>query len=309
MIITVSLNPAIDRTLYVSGLTVGGLNRVSESRDDPGGKGINVSKMLGLFDVENIAFGIIAGSSGEQLLRDCTALGLHTSFLRVSGETRTNIKLIDRLTSVTTEINGKGPELTAEDLENAFCRISSLTGSGDTVVFTGSLPAGAPSGLYRDWALRLNHTGVRIILDASGQALRDAAGAGIYAAKPNREELETLTGRPVSNIGDIIDAGRLLLQTGIRKLIVSLGAEGAVFFLDGKIIFAPPLSVPVRSTVGAGDSMVAALLYAESAGMSAEDTVRTTVAAASAAIMCRGTEVPSMDTVISLLPLVKPKQL
>lgn len=306
MIITVSLNPAIDKTVYVNQFIPGGLNRVSETREDPGGKGINVSKILSLFGIENIAFGVIAGSNGEKLAESCRAIGLTTAFIRVPGETRTNLKVVDSSSSLTTEINEPGPALSEEDLEMIFEKLFSLVKENDTVVFTGSLPKGAGEDLYYTWSEKLyDQKHAKIILDASGRPLIKGIDAPIYAVKPNLTELEQLTGHSLHNMEEILSAGELLHRKGVKKTIVSLGSDGAVFILNGNKYFAEALQVPVKSTVGAGDSMVAALLSCEEKGAGEEESIRTMMAAASAAVMCAGTDIPPLRSILSLSGSVK----
>lgn len=309
MIITVSLNPAIDRTIYVKEFRTGTLNRVTESRDDPGGKGINVSKLLSVFGIPNIAFAVVGGENGKKLERECLSAGMQMSVVPVDGETRINTKVIDMSSSVTTEINERGPVLDRETSEHIFQKLNEEIGNGDTVVFTGSLPKGAPADLYGKWTEKLREKKVKVILDASGEALAEGLQTGVYAVKPNREELEQLTDCALNRTEDIVSAAEKLSEKGISRIIVSLGSEGAVFVFDGKKYFAPALKVNVKSTVGAGDSMVAALLACEETGKSVEETIRYIMASASAAVMCKGSDTPSRDTVASLLDSVEIRSL
>lgn len=305
MVYTITLNPAIDHTVYVDRLVIGGLNRTGRFTYNAGGKGINVSKMLNVFHTENKAVTVIAGKNGEAFKERCYEAGLDTICWAADGETRENTKIVDLEHSVTTELNEPGPAVTEELLDQILNDLLSRALPGDIVVLTGSLPKGVSPETYGKWAAALAEKNVKVFLDASGEALRLGLQAGVYAAKPNRLELEQLLNKSISSEEEIISAGQKLLSQNLKKVIVSLGEKGAYYFEEGYTYYIPPMDVPVLSTVGAGDSMVAALIYADLTHKTAEETAKLVVAAASACISSDSSDAVSMQRINILCDQVK----
>lgn len=304
MIYTVTLNPALDKTVVVPNLTLDSVNRVSALRTDPGGKGINVSKVLLAMGGESVAVALLAGQCGRQVADACAALGLTCEFTFTAGETRTNLKIVDPATHTNTDINETGIQAETAILDKMLDELLGRLVPGDIVVLSGSLPQGAPPTLYRSWTQACRSTGARIFLDGDGPSLRHALEAEPYLVKPNRQELACLVGRGLENIKETAEAGRSLLKGGIKKVVVSLGAEGALFLTPEASLWAHGLQVEVGSTVGAGDAMVAALALSEEQGLSMEDTIRLAVAASAAAVMCNGTQAAERESVLALMPRV-----
>ena len=301
MVYTVTLNPAIDHTVYIDEFKIGGLNRIEHCIYDVGGKGINVSKALNAFGIENKAITIIGGKNGDILKSKCSELGLTLLCWDNKGETRINTKIVDASSLVTTELNESGPTVSQEILDNIIESLVSSTKEKDIVVLTGSLPKDVSPYIYSEWSDRLAGKGIKVFLDASGEALQHGLKSNVYAVKPNLVELEQFYNEKFNNTEDIINAGKKLLSGNTRKVVVSLGKEGAFYFEEGSAFYLAPIDVPVNSTVGAGDAMIAALIYAEIMNKTPEQTAKLAVAAASASVMCQGTETPSLDVIKELL--------
>lgn len=305
MVYTITLNPAIDHTVYVDRLVIGGLNRTGRFTYNAGGKGINVSRTLNIFGVENKAVTVIAGKNGEALKERCREAGLDTLCWAADGETRENTKIVDLEKSVTTELNEPGPAVTEELLDKILQDLISRARPGDLVVLTGSLPKGVSPKMYGEWADALAKKNVKVFLDASGEALRLGLESCIYAAKPNHTELEQLLNKSIANDEEIVSAGKELLSQNLKKVIISLGGKGAYYFEKEKTFYIAPMDVPVLSTVGAGDSMVAALIYSDLNKKSAAETAKLVVAAASASIMSASPEAVTMQLIHTLYDQVK----
>lgn len=305
MIYTITLNPALDKTVEIPGMALDTVNRVTSMRTDPGGKGINVSKVIAKLGGESCAVGILGGESGRTLLAALEREGLRTHFRFVEGQTRTNLKIIDRALHTNTDINEPGLTVSPADLDALLRDLLGMVREGDIVVLAGSLPQGAPQDTYRVWTAACREKGARVCLDADGVLLAEGLKAAPYLIKPNEDELSRLVGHRLTDTDELIAEGRLLLKGGVTRVVISLGERGALYLRGNEVLYAEGLSVPVGSTVGAGDSVVAALAYADSLDMSDEDAVRLSTATGAANVMCSGTQPAEWEAVEKLLPQVK----
>lgn len=305
MIYTVTLNPALDKTVEIPGMALDTVNRITSMRTDPGGKGINVSKVIAKLGGESCAVGILGGESGRTLLAALEREGLRTHFRFVEGQTRTNLKIIDRALHTNTDINEPGLTVSPADLDALLRDLLGMVREGDIVVLAGSLPQGAPQDTYRVWTAACREKGARVCLDADGVLLAEGLKAAPYLIKPNEDELSRLIGHRLTDTDELIAEGQRLLKGGVTRVVISLGEHGALYLRGNEVLYAEGLSVPVGSTVGAGDSVVAALAYADSLGMSDEDAVRLSTATGAANVMCSGTQPAEREAVEKLLPQVK----
>lgn len=305
MIYTVTLNPALDKTVEIPGMALDTVNRITEMRTDPGGKGINVSKVIAKLGGESCAVGILGGGSGKMPEKLLENENFTTQFRFVEGQTRTNLKIIDREGHTNTDINEPGLTVTAAELDALLRELLAELRPGDIVVLAGSLPKGAPQDTYRSWTAACKKAGARVFLDADGALLAEGLKAAPYLIKPNDDELSRLAGKKLETLEELTAEGRRLLERGIERVVISLGGRGALYLRKGSTIYAEGLKVPVGSTVGAGDSVVAALAYAEAQGLSEEEAVRLSTAAGAANVMCSGTQAAEREAVEALLPKVR----
>jgi 1-phosphofructokinase len=273
------LNPAIDKTVYVDKLEFGELNRIKSVRLDPGGKGINVSKALSTYGIEQKATGILAGMNGRVLLSLLERYDFKSDFLVVEGETRTNLKIHDSNTNLITELNEIGPFIQTDNVNMIKKHIKHHLNNCELMILSGSFPTGIPSDFYATCIEMASSMNVRTILDADGEALKLGCSAFPFAIKPNLKELECLSGKALKNYSEILDEINLLQKTGIELILVSLGKDGSILSYKNKTFHALTPSVKVKSTVGAGDSMVAALAYCILNDFDAEKTAKITCAA------------------------------
>lgn len=308
-VVTVTLNPAIDKTVVIEKLNVGGLNRVQSVRMDPGGKGINVAKVLNQFGVHVTATGLIAGTQGLNLLHYLALEKIAANFLTISGETRTNLKIIDSSSNRTTEINEAGFLVGDTEINRFKAQLSVLLDEAAYLVLSGSLPPGVGSGIYRELVEIAKGKGVKTILDADDAALFEGIQAAPFAIKPNIHELGNLTGRELADDQDVICAARKILEKGIEIIIVSMGAQGAII-MDKKTTYRVWTdSIVPKSTVGAGDSMVAVLAYSLLSQFSLEETAQWVTAAGTVTASKSGTQVCSLAEVRQFLNKVKIKRM
>lgn len=271
MIVTVTLNPSLDRAMEVGRLERGEVIRATAARLDPGGKGVNVSRALLANGVPSVAVLPCGGDEGGQLVRLLEAEGVEVLAVPISGRTRSNVTLAEPDGTVT-KVNEPGPALLRVEFDEITGRVLARAGSADWVVLCGSVPPGMPADTYARLCRRLRTAGIRVAVDTSGPALREAAVAGATLVKPNRDELAEVVGAApaeLAGLADVVAAARQLRSWGAGTVLASLGADGAVLVdADGVAAGTCPVARP-RSTVGAGDALLAGFLAAGAHGSAA----------------------------------------
>ena len=300
MIYTVTLNPAIDKTVVIENFGAGSVNRVKSVREDPGGKGINVSKCLQSLGADSVAAMILAGDAGRKLEGMLRKLEIAVLPVWADGESRTNLKIIDPCKKENTDINEPGPAVSAELLERLKLSVGDRIKPGDIVILSGSLPAGVDRGLYGEWTAYFRELGACVYLDADGEPMHKGMAAIPYMIKPNNVELAALLGKNSLTLGEMLEEGKRLHDTGIEEIVISLGGDGALFISKDGCYHAEGLSVPVKSTVGAGDSVVAAAAFGQVRNLSREERIRLCVAIGAGSVMQSGTQPPEADLVWKL---------
>lgn len=292
---TITLNPAIDQTVFLDHLRPGSVNRCSRHHLQPGGKGVNVSAMLGQFGIATTATGFL-GQDNPRLFEDLfQRLPIQDAFIRIPGETRTGIKILDTSLRQTTDINFPGITPQPAHLEALENRIRSLIRPGRWFVLAGSHPAGLPTGVFGTIVRLIKTGGGLVAADTSGDALAAVIEHGADLIKPNQHELADLLGCDPADPEACIMAARALQGTRVPTVILSLGADGAVFLTPDGSLHATPPPVEVVSTVGAGDALLAGYLAGLSRGMLLEDRARLACAFAQATISHVARLLPSAD--------------
>lgn len=327
MIITVTLNPAIDKTVTVEQLCVGELNRILTSREDAGGKGINVSKTINSLGGKSIAAGFLGGNAGQAVRKELEALGIENCFTYVKNNTRTNLKIADEKGCIT-EINEPGPEISTREAEEFEKALMQMIKPGDLVILSGSVPGGISADYYGRLTREIHARSGKVFVDADGNVLDEAIKEKPDIVKPNLRELERyceragiryekesgddrLQGNAKKHavIARAVFMGNVLRQKGIGEVIVSLGGDGAVFLTENENYYAPALEVAVHSTVGAGDAMVGAYAYAKAMQMPFKERICFSVAVSAGAVTTRGTCPAEAELVRELHGQVKPERL
>ncbi|MCY7494337.1 1-phosphofructokinase [Bacillus safensis] len=299
MIYTVTLNPSVDYIVHVEDFAVGDLNRSTYDQKYPGGKGINVSRLLKRHGVESKALGFIGGFTGKYIQDFLQNEQLQTAFHEVSEDTRINVKL---KTGEETEINGLGPSITEAQFESFLSQFSSLT-EGDVVVLAGSIPSSLPHNTYERIAEVCKEQGVRVVLDISGEALKKAADMKPFLMKPNHHELGEMFETSISSAEEAIPYGKKLLEQGAEHVIVSMAGDGALLFSKEGIYQSNVPKGTLVNSVGAGDSVVAGFLAGVSKGLSIEGSFKLGVTSGSATAFSE--ELGTKELVDTLLPQVK----
>ncbi|MFY4774566.1 1-phosphofructokinase [Metabacillus sp. RGM 3146] len=278
MIYTCTLNPSIDYIVKTNDFKIGGLNRAEQTQFFPGGKGINVSRVLKRLDAQSIALGFAGGFTGDFVKDFLTGESIEHDFLEVQDLTRINVKL---KASEETEINGQGPEITEENQSALLQKINGLQ-SGDMLVIAGSIPSSMSSDFYTKITRLCKETGIHTVIDTSGPALRETFSDRPFLIKPNHHELGELFDTDIKDADEVVFYAKKLLEEGVQNVIVSMAGEGAIFLNDEYTLFADVPKGKVKNSVGAGDSVVAGFIASYIKERDIEDAFRTGVAAGSA---------------------------
>ncbi|WP_283135043.1 1-phosphofructokinase [Rhizohabitans arisaemae] len=268
MILTLTLNPSLDRTIEIASLERGAVIRAAAARIDPGGKGVNVSRALLANGVASCAVVPYGGDEGRRLVNLLYGEGLDMVTVPVGGSTRSNVTLAEP-DGTTTKINEPGTALSGMELDLIAEALLGAAHSADWAVVSGSLPPGVPAQVYATLGRRFADAGILVAVDTSGPALGCALGAGPALVKPNREELAEATGLAITRLGDVVEAAEKLRAAGARAVLASLGSDGALLLQEEGCWYGRATVTEPRSSVGAGDAMLAGFLAAGAQGPAA----------------------------------------
>jgi len=288
VIITLTPNPSIDRTLEIPALVHGHVHRATGEHQEPSGKGVNVSRALTSNSVANVAILPLGGAEGEHLRSLLAAEGVNFDVVAISGSVRVNISLTEP-DGHATKINAVGPQLSPAELDALTQGLIDRVRPGDWVVASGSLPRGVDDNYYADICQLVHQAGARFALDSSGAALAQGLPAGPDVVKPNIEELEGLVGHHVDTLHGVVNAARELLERGARTALVSMGPDGALLVTQTTVVKGSAPAVNARSTIGAGDALLAGFM---AAGGDGQKALREALAWGTAAVSVEGSHVP-----------------
>ena len=270
---TITLNAAYDLVGRLKRIELGEVNTVETLGLFPAGKGINVAKVLNDLGVEVAVGGFLGEDNQGDFEHMFRVTGLQDKFQRVTGKTRINVKITETEADVT-DLNFLGYQISAEDWQKFVADSLDYCKEFDIVAVCGSLPRGVTPELFADWLLQLHQAGVKVVLDSSNAALTVGLKANPWLVKPNHRELESWVGHSLPTLNDIIVAAKKLKAQGIANVIVSMGVNGSLWLSDNAVVQAqPPKCENVVSTVGAGDSMVAGLIYGFVNNLSQQETL------------------------------------
>lgn len=287
MIYTLTLNPAIDRTIYVDRINEEDVTRVKKTLRDAAGKGINVSKVLSQLDELSVCLGYVAGENGRFIKNSLEKACIDNTLITVRGETRENIKLISIQENRILEINEQGPNITKDNLASLYNILDVYLEAGDFLVISGSVPKGLSKTIYKD--IIHKYASATIVLDVAGELFKNSIEAKPAIIKPNLYELGLYAGRKIENKEEALEVCVELLEKGIQKIFLSLGKDGAMYVTKDQVLVAKVPKLEAKSTVGAGDSFLAGMVKALNSNQSPEDTLRYACAVGSASVLSEGT--------------------
>jgi len=302
-IATLTLNPAIDQTVKVDSFRLNEVNRAQAISFDASGKGVNVASFLTDYGYDTVVTGYLGEENSDIFEQFFVSKGMEDCFVRIPGNTRINVKVVDEVKQQTTDINMPGQTPPDEAISTLLQTIEQLANSCDWFVVSGSLPPHVPATMYATIISQLKRQKKRIILDTSGEALREGIQAGPTIVKPNIEELQQLVcgqgekiiGRSLTSEAAIQHAAHQLLNKDITLVVVSMGKQGAMLVEQTTTLIATPPNITVKKTFGAGDAMVAGLVAAQIQGLSLADCGRLATAFSMGAIAHLGYNLPPRD--------------
>lgn len=272
MIYTVTLNPSIDYVIKVDKLTTGNINRVNEEHVYPGGKGINVTRILKSLDNDNIALGFVSGFTGNYIINSLQELNLKSDFIKVKeGFTRINVKV---KSEEETEINGQGPKISEEEL-NQFYKVIDKLVDGDILILSGSIPSCLDERLYESIMKKVEDRDIKVIVDATKNLLLNVLKYKPFLIKPNNHELAEMFNVELNSTEDVVFYARKLKEMGAQNVLISMGKDGALLVTENDEVFASSVAKgEVVNSVGAGDSMVAGFIAGYLKSNSYEEALR-----------------------------------
>ncbi len=294
-IATVTLNPAIDQTVRVDHFRPNTVNYAQAMQFDAGGKGVNVASFLADVGFTPSVTGFLGQDNVDIFEQFFASKHIDDQFVRIPGHTRIGVKIVDEANQQTTDLNMPGLSPPAEAVDTLFKTIERLTASCDWFVLSGTLPPGVPTTTYATLITQLKRHGKQVLLDTSRDALREGVLARPTIVKPNSDELQQLTGHSLTDEVALEQAARQLLGDGIQMVVVSMGERGAMFIDPATTLIAVPPTVMVKSTVGAGDAMVAGLIASQVQGLSLSECARLATAFSLGAITDVGHNLPAHE--------------
>ena len=307
MIYTLTPNPSIDRSLSIPEIRFNSILRTQNIRLDWGGKGFNVSRSLRKFGIDSTALAWVGGGAGKMLGDGLQRLGIHTDFVWVEEETRTNTMIIEEGRDWHIKVNEPGPQITQEDIEQLYLKVQGYGKKGDLWVLSGSLPPDVPDDFYAGLIHLLKTRGVKVYLDANGAALRLGCQAQPYLVKPGIVEASAVVGFDIEDQEDAKRAALPFLRMGVSNFALVLGTASLLLATQTEMIYAVPPKIKVQNAVGSGDALLAGIIYAQLKELSMVEAARWGVATAAAAIETEGVSEFSVDRIQEILPNVEAK--
>jgi 1-phosphofructokinase len=305
MVITVTLNPAMDKTLAVDNYTLGKVNRAKSIRYDIGGKGINVSKVLINLGIQSTCTGFLGGIWERTFQEELDKRNIKHNFIHTDGNTRTNTKIVDNENKIYTDLNEQGPNIDFSLFFKFLEVFEGMCNKDDIVVLSGGVSPNIPKDVYAILTSIAKRKGALVILDADGPLLRNGIIEKPQIIKPNNHEISSLFNIDEGNDEEILQAAKKLRSQGIQKILVSLGERGGFYITENGTYYAKGLTVNVKSTVGAGDSMVAALVYSITNKFNDIDTLKFATACGAATVGLEGTEACTLSQINELISKVE----
>lgn len=309
-VITVTMNPALDRTVFINeNFKVGELNKVSSSVISAGGKGINVSRVLSALNVKNLALGFAGGACGDILKKILDENSVSTDFTKTVSETRMNIKVISGGEELT-EINEPGGPILQSELDDIFFKIEKAAEMTKTVLLCGSIPQPVENSVYNLLTEHLKKRGVNVIVDCSGPALKNAVEQSPLLIKPNISELSELVGIHLCTVEDVVKNSVDIYNKYGTSVLCTIGGDGSVYVGDEGIYFSNTPKVCVKGFAGAGDSYLAVFIYKKFICKNGISEAMTAASSAAAAVVeCPGTEIPDVKMFSKYIDKVRVKKI
>ncbi|MGL5292146.1 MAG: 1-phosphofructokinase [Vibrionaceae bacterium] len=305
-ILTVTLNPAIDLTGTLVTLHCGAVNPIPSASFAPGGKGLNVAKVLADLGASTTATGFLGAQNQDLFSAFLQKNNITDCFKRIKGVTRTNVKVVEQ-SGVVTDLNFPGAAVSTQDIAALEEELFTLAKQSEYVVVAGSMPPGFNGELLRSWLTKLKQAGCKVLFDSSREALAAGLSAAPWLIKPNHEELSQWANKKLNTIEEIQEVAQKLAQTGIEHVVISRGEHGVLWLTQGRWLASTPPPMQVVSTVGAGDSLVAGLCFGLTQGWPHEQTLAFATALSALAVTQTNVGVESIEQVHALAATIQIK--
>jgi 1-phosphofructokinase family hexose kinase len=305
MIVTVTLNPSVDRTVFVNGVNLNDSNRIIRAETDAGGKGVNVARIVKAMGAKTVALGFVAGGPGQFVRHVLDHEGVAHDFIEVQGETRLNVSIEDGTGKPPTTLNERGPTISEDDWSSFLNRLHNWLPLAEWVEIGGSVPPGLATSVYADLVRIVHKAGKKVCLDADGEAMMAGLSETPNMIKPNREEVQRLLGFTISNLEQALSASKLLLAKGVEFPFVSMGSLGAALAASNGGFLARPPEILAKSTIGSGDSLIGAFLASLLNGRATEEALKWGVAAGAATALSDGASIGTRGDIDRLFELVQ----
>lgn len=303
---TLSLNPTFDKTFYLNKIIFEDINRVGFSRTDPGGKGINVARIVHNLGGQTLALALVGGEIGSALVKLISLKRLPARFIKIKGETRLIVNIFELTGKKVLRINEPGPGISAAEFKSLINYLRKIKFAGnDFLVLSGSLPPGLPDDTYFEIMDSLSGKNLRMALDVDGPGLKEGLKGKPFLIKPNLWELERLTGCKITHTRKLKEICDNLRRLGIKTVLVTLGEKGAFGFGAENYYYAASPRVAVKSSIGCGDAFLGGYLVGLGQGKKEIDCLKLAVACGAAKAAEPGTRMPSRKTVYKILPRIK----
>ena len=304
LLLTVTLNPSIDKSVEIEKFRYAEMNRIVESSKSVAGKGYHVAIVNKKLGGDSFCLGFSFKHSRMMIEKYFITNNVANEFVEIAGDLRVNLKIFDRETSIITEINDKGKKVDEEQLKNLASLIKKYLTVGDMIVFSGSVQPGIPDTIYRDLILEAKKAGLKTVLDSEGSLLVNGIESVPYFIKPNAYEIEKSFGKIITNFEEAAEMCRFFTDKGIKIVCISMGARGAVISNGKECYSAESPEIEVLSTVGAGDAMVGAICNSILKKDKLDNMLRSGIAASAATSMLRGNDLCTVEKYEEMLKQV-----
>lgn len=298
---TVTLNPSVDKYLFLDNIALGRLNRVIKMEKYAGGKGINVSRALRELGLGSLVIGCAGGENGRFIFKELSRQKMKHHLVEITGETRTNHKIINSPDQTVTEINEPGPSISPGELAQIKKTIINFGRKTSYLVLSGSLPGGVPTDFYAEIIAALHPYHVQVILDADREQFRTGIAKAPFMVKPNRHEVEELFSTLLRDESDYKAAAGRILSQGVNYAVISNGSEGALFASKDQFIWGKSPVITAKSPIGCGDALIAGMIFGFREKKNFEETARFALATATATAMEEGTNFPCRSKVEAIM--------
>lgn len=309
MILTVTMNPALDKIYIIDNFEVDKIHRINNMEVNAAGKGVNVARVIKQTGTEVIATGIIGGTTGQYIKQEINQVEIINEFVKIKDNTRTNIKVVDNDKNTTTELLEAGPEVSSAEKNEFLNHFKNIVDDCEIIAGCGSLPPALPNDFYQKLIKIARGKNSKFILDTSGESLKKGIREKPYMIKPNREEVENLMGQKYKKPAELVEPLREFRELGIKLPVITLGADGCITLIEDQVYYFPALSLEAKNVVGSGDAFIAGCAVGLKNRQNIIEVIKLGMACAHANTQFYKTGMISKNLVDKYYDLIKPEKI